>query len=283
MTGYRRRGTRVADMRAIIGASITARAIYEPLQSCPIDAPAEEMKLALEARDFDVAGVRQTRQGPVIGIVYRADLVVGTVRDYLRPLTPEHLLSDSTHLGELFLALRTVEQVFVLIGRHVEGIVTQADFNKPPVRVYLFGLVSLLEMHLSYWIRATYTESSWRSTLQANRVQEADRVLAERTARNDGSTLIDCLQFCDKRDLIVEQETVRNALGLGSKAAAKRFLRSAESLRNDLAHSQPTLVGRVSWPEMIELVTQIEEFVHGSDVQIETSAQAGAVLTPTLW
>lgn len=47
-----------------------------------------------------------------------------------------------------------------------KGIVTFADLNKPPVRVYLFGLVSLLEVHLRFWIRTAYSDGSWKRASQ---------------------------------------------------------------------------------------------------------------------
>ena len=61
ITGYRRRGTRLAELHAVLGSQITARVIFEPLQSCPANAPAWEMFRALGQRDFDVAGVSGKR------------------------------------------------------------------------------------------------------------------------------------------------------------------------------------------------------------------------------
>lgn len=41
-------------------------------------------------------------------------------------------------------------------------------------------------------------------------------------------------------------------------------------------------IGRASWADVIELVTQIEQLVRNSDEQIDRRAGAGAVLNPTL-
>lgn len=35
ITGYRRKGTRFSELRAVIGAGVQARSIFEPLQCCP--------------------------------------------------------------------------------------------------------------------------------------------------------------------------------------------------------------------------------------------------------
>jgi len=48
-TGYRRRGTRLVELRAVLGAGITARTVLEPLQSWPSDANAEERARVLSS------------------------------------------------------------------------------------------------------------------------------------------------------------------------------------------------------------------------------------------
>src|SRR5258706_16219777 len=156
ITGYRRTGTRLSELRSLLGAGITARAILEPLQSCPADVSAIEMANLLKQKDFDVAGVQSERGGRVIGLVTREALTRGTVRDHLTPISAEHLVSEATPLPGLLATLRDRPHAFVLVGAEVRGIVTRADLNKPPVRVYLFRLVSLLEIHLHFWNAATY-------------------------------------------------------------------------------------------------------------------------------
>ena len=104
LTGYRRRGTRIAEMRAIVGASITAGSICEPLQSCAFSAPVEVVRSQLAAREFDVAGVRADKDGPLLGVVYQAEMSSGTVGERMRMLSAQTLVADSTPLGELLAA-----------------------------------------------------------------------------------------------------------------------------------------------------------------------------------
>ena len=80
----------------------------------------------------------------------------GCVKDHLQTIRPDDLISDSTELADLFKVLGIRPSVFVLAGSAVTGIVTRADLNKPPLRIYLFGLISLLEMHLLYWVRSEF-------------------------------------------------------------------------------------------------------------------------------
>ena len=77
VTGYRRRGTRLTELHAVLGCQITAHVIFEPLMSCPSDALADEMCRILKHRDFDVAGVQSHEAGPIIGFVRRSSLKNG--------------------------------------------------------------------------------------------------------------------------------------------------------------------------------------------------------------
>ena len=133
ITGYRRRGTRLSELRDLLGAGITAHAILEPLRSCREDADSLEMRSLLELRDFDVAGVCNP-QGAVIGHVSRVDLVDGFVRDHTQAIKTDVLLSNGTPLPEVLSTLKRIPFAFVLIGAQVRGIVARTDINKPPVR-----------------------------------------------------------------------------------------------------------------------------------------------------
>jgi len=276
ITGYRRNGTRLAELRSLLGSGITARAILEPLQSCPAAAAADEMADILQRRSFDVAGVQSQRDGPVIGFVERETLKGGVVRHHIKPLTADQLISDATALPSVLSVLKARQHAFVLIGPSVEGIVTRTDLNKPPVRVYLFGLISLLEMHLGFWVKDGYGEDAWREKLKAGRLKAARKLQADRRKRHQEASLAECLQFCDKRDLVLVRNDLRGNMGFGATARARGLLQRAEDLRNVLAHSQQDLVQGSSWQEVIELVEWVETVVHTSDESVEQKIRNSA-------
>ena len=209
ITGYRRRGTRWRELKYLFEDGITAQAILEPLQSCPSEANAIDYARLLHGKDFDVAGVQEESGGAVIGFVFRDALKTGIVRSHLQKFTAECLISDSTPLANLLSVFRGKERVFVLMGQEVTGIITKADLHKPPVRVYLFGIISLLEMHLTYWIARSYPNDGWKQRLSGRRVARAEELLANRRSRGQQTELVDCLQFCDKRDLILASDDPR--------------------------------------------------------------------------
>ncbi len=276
ITGYRRKGTRLSELRSLIDAGITVHSILEPLQSRPADAPAQEMHRLLRARDFDIAGVQIKQDDPVIGFVMRESLTSGIVRDHMEPLSAEHLVSDGTPLPTVLSGLKARQSVFVLIGPTVTGIATRADLNKPPVRMYLFILVSLLEMHLAFWVRAEYPDDTWQGYVSSARLDAAKEVRKNREAVGQASDLSDCLQMGDKRDLVLRRGALCSDLGLVPKSQARSHLNEAERLRNLLAHGQQNLVEGSSWEDLIALVERLERIVHRSDDLVGERAAVAA-------
>lgn len=276
VTGYRRRGTRLADLQSLVSAGITASAVLEPLKSCLSRANALQIRDVLTNLDFDIAGVQDDPEGPIVGYVERQSLESGLVGEYIESISPPDLVSDSTPLGVLLAGFETRDWVFVLVGREVQAIITKADLNKPPARLYLFGLISLLEMHLGYWARQVYPGDEWIKELSPGRLISARKLLRNRRRRNHQIGLFECLQFCDKCDLVLASKEVRSSLGLGGLRNSRRALRRAEDLRNRLAHSQDDLAQGVSWPALIALVNWIEELTHTSDRVIEDRARRAA-------
>ena len=274
ITGYRRIGTRLHEIRALFEVGITAKAILEPLKSCPAFAEALEMKTILGRRDFDVAGVKESENGDFLGFVKKNKLNHGLVRDCLEKLAPENLISDSTPIPDLFLALRNKDFVLVIVSTKIAGIITRADLNKPPARIFLFSIVSMLEMHLTFWIREEYKNESWKGSLSKTRLKKTQDFFKERKRRNQEVDLLECTQFSDKRDLLLKSERLLNLFEIESKTQGKEFFKQAEDLRNSLAHSQKDLSEGSDWNALIDVVAWIEKLLALSDAEIEKHARA---------
>ncbi len=232
------------------------------------------MKESLRDRDFDLAGVKEPDPESSVTTYVRAkDLGPGEVRDYARQIASGLLVSADTPIGDLLVALKGKEQFFVLGGTGILGIVTRADLNKPPVRAYLFGLISLLEMHLDFWVGRFYAEEDVERTLSPNRLVEAKSVQKQKRSRNAGTELMRCLQFCDKRELLSREQQFLDSVGL-RKGGFRKLITSAEALRNDLAHSEPNLAAGSSWEKLIASVEEIASFLHNSDNVAEQPREA---------
>ncbi len=152
--------------------------------------------------------------------------------------------------------------VFVLDRNRVDGIVTRGDLQKAPVRMLLFGLITTLEMLLLSLVKESYPNDVWQGSLKLTRLDKAKALHAQRQSRNEAIELSDCLQFCDKTSLVLDKPDAWARL-CDSRGTAARVLRSAEALRDRLAHAQDIVSGS-SWPETIDLVGNIQTFLeHG--------------------
>jgi hypothetical protein len=144
----------------------------------------------------------------------------------------------------------------VVVLGEVGGIVTRGDLQKAPVRMWLFGLISLIEMQLLRIIREFFQIDSWQPLISPKRLEKAKSLLEERQRRNEGIDLADCIQFADKRDIVLKNDKLRHLLEIKSKEEGKQLFENLENLRNDLAHAQDIITG--NWPRIVELAKESE-------------------------
>lgn len=253
--------SRSHDLRSLFEDSITIEYVAETLKAFPGETDAEVVLAWMEERDFDVVGIEAT--GAICGYVERTTLSegkFGKCGDYQRVFHPQELIAISTPLIKLLPILQQMPRLFVLEGNQVSGIVTCGDLQKAPVRMLLFGLITLVEMNLLRLVHRYYPQDSWQSRLKPSRLEAAQKLWQESQARNEATDLVDYLQFCDKRDLLLHQTELIQQLGLKSKRAGESFLRAAEQLRNRLAHAQDLVKGS-SWAELIALAAELEQLL----------------------
>jgi len=272
VTGYRRHGTRLRDFNDSLGSKIRVSEIAESLRSCPAMALSEDVVHLLEVRDFDIAGVRTSEDSPVLGFVRREDLKSGLVQNHVQDIDEQRVVMSDMILPHLLERLGSISFVFVLSGDGITGILTLADLNKPIVRAYLFGLISLLEIHMGYWASIEYPGETWRDALSSKRMAAAARKQEERKRRGQHLGLFQCLEFGDKKILIAKSKQLRQMLNLGSRNKTDDLLGDAENLRNSLAHSQYDLSGHGSWSNLIALVQKIQAVISTSDAAVEARA-----------
>ena len=267
-TGIRRNGTTFEEIQNIFIDSITTRYIYEPLACCSINDSPHEVKHTLEKRDFDLLGVINNEQKK-IGFVEKEKLNHNEISASITEFHLDYVISESTPLSELFKILKTKNSVFVLNGDEINGIVTRADINKPVVRIYLFGVISLFEMNLNYWIKASYENDEWKGCLKGNRIEDAHKILEERKGNNLDLELLECLQFCDKREILKRNDGFLTKFEFESKAKFERLLKNVEKIRNELAHSQNSIIDNLKWDDFVNCIQQMQLFLEKSEKEIE--------------
>ena len=244
-------------LRDIFEHSLAARDLAEPLASFDDIRAVEDVLAFMKQKDFDVVGVR--RNGRIAGYAERSLLHCGVPGDNLFEFENAVVFNDVEPITEVLRRLGKAPRIFVDTRDHVWGIITPGDLQKAPMRMCLFGLISLLEMQLLRLIRHVYPDDKWRSMLSPDRFEKVKDTYEDRRRRNEGTDLADCLQFADKKTIIAKSEGLHVQLGFESCQEAKSQLKNLEDLRNDLAHSQDILAGR--WPEIVQLASKVEELI----------------------
>ncbi|HEY5719512.1 MAG TPA: HD domain-containing protein [Gammaproteobacteria bacterium] len=233
--------------------AFTAEEIAEPLPSFDAAQPAAVTRAALGAGT--VAGVR--RGGHIDGYVLAEDLQAGACGDHARPFHAGQLLAADAPLADVIHVLTRHEHGFVEVFGQVAGVVTRDDIQKPVVRMWLFGIITLTEMTLTELIRARFAGDSWSGHLSESRLHKAGALHAERTRVGQACTLLDCLQLGDKARIALEDPELVALFGFESRGAAKRVIRELESLRNHLAHAQDIVTHH--WAQIARLAQRISE------------------------
>ncbi len=267
-TKISRKGTTFGELQNIFIDNITTKFIYEPLACCKINDNAFEVKRTLDVKDFDTLGVVDKNQNK-IGYIIHQELIDGEISNYVRQFEPQILISDSTPISDLLDILYEKEYVYVLEKNSIEGIVTRADINKPIVRIYLFGIISLFELHLNYWINKNNAENEWLKKLTENRIIAAQEIYKQRKGNNSQLTILECIQICDKKSILLKTETFLESFEY-SKTRFKDLLENSESIRNELAHSQNSIIANLNWKEFVSTISELKEFLNKSEKIIRT-------------
>jgi hypothetical protein len=246
------------NLRELFEQNISVRHIAEPLTSFDHELPASTVFSFMKQHEYDVVGVR--RDGLVIGYVDQAPHAAGdSLSKLVIPFSPINLVDDTTPLLDALSLMRQSPRLFVRVLGQVGGIVTHGDLQKAPVRMWLFGLISLVEMQLLRLIREAYPDDAWEQLIMPTRLRQAKRVLADRQQRNAAIDLADCLQLCDKREIILGSEVLLDVVGFADKEQGKTLLTELEQLRNNLAHAQDIVTGY--WPKIVDIADQAESLL----------------------
>jgi hypothetical protein len=228
--------------------------VAEALCSFDAERPAWAVREFLEERDFDLVGVR--RQGLVAGYAVREELFDGTLGDYRHDFVADDLVTDGASLAETIRSLDVNGRCFVSRLGQVDSVVTFGDLEKPPVRMWLFGMVTMLEMAISRQLRTEYEGESWGEALTPERLGRARELRDERHRRGREGDLLDCVQFADKATILLKKKGRAEALGFASRRKAGEAFAALQSLRNSLAHTQEII--STDWRAVVKLSSSLE-------------------------
>jgi hypothetical protein len=203
-----------------------------------------------------LAVVGVCRDGRVAGFAEREGLGTGPFGDAAKEFAPATLLADSAPLSAAVRALATEPRAFVTALGGVAGVVTRDDLQKPPGRMWLFGMVTIIELRYTRLIAEHCPGERWREYLSEGRLKKADELMAERRRRHRSVGLLDCLQLSDKGQIVARNEEIRSRTIFASRRQAEEGIRLLEGLRNNLAHAQDIV--SADWDAIVQLSGHVD-------------------------
>ncbi|MBM4761050.1 hypothetical protein [Bacillus sp. B15-48] len=256
------RKSKYQTLKTIYETNLTVDSIAEELLVCEINDSVEEIKRELTARNYDLIGVIE--ENHVIGYVEKGKLQSGTIRDYVTPIQTRDIIAHSTPLIEFLHIFKDRKRIFVLEKNEVTQLVTAADLQKPPVRILIFGYITLLEMNLGELIHQRIPNNGWQSFISESRVEKAMNLLEERKAKDEDINLVECLQISDKLQIIKKDPFLKEHFQLPSNKEWKRISNDLRDLRDKIAHSNALGID-MTWKEIIELIEKCEQLLEASE------------------
>jgi len=207
-----------------------------------------------------VVGIRES--GFVNGYVRRDDLAPGqSGGEVARAFASGQVLAADASLDDVVAVLTRFEYCFVLVMDGIAGVISRKDIEKPVVRMWLFGLITILEINMGELIRVKLGDS-WHQYCSKARLTKARELQAERLKLSPRVDLLDCLQITDKAKIIFLSSENLQEYGFSSKSMADKVSRELEYLRNHLAHGQP--IAEENWPQIVRLAHNLERVVSNS-------------------
>jgi hypothetical protein len=125
--------------------------------------------------------------------------------------------------------------------------------------MWLFGLITLIEMRFLDLIELRFQDEGWQKYLSNQRLEKAVALQVERQRRNQDPRLLDCLQFSDKAQILVRDETLRSQIGFASRRRGDETIKNLEKLRNNLAHAQDIVT--LDWETIVGLSENLETVI----------------------
>jgi hypothetical protein len=204
-----------------------------------------------------IVGVRS--EGEAIGYLLHGEWGEGG-RQGVRDIDRRQRVPLDAPLTDVIHVLTHFEWCFVELDGAVVGVIGRGHIEKPIVRMWLFGIIILIEMHVVNLIRLKWPAERWAPLVSEGRLEKARQLQDERARRGLPADLLDCLQFADKLQIAVRDPSFLESAGFGSLGAAKKVIKEIEALRNNLAHGQD--VTSHDWPQIARLARRVQQ-LHG--------------------
>jgi predicted transcriptional regulator len=269
---------RLDDVVAILDTGLTATSIASPIASSApqSDRKTREVRNYMKKNSFDRAAIAQSSS--IVGYVNVNELDVFPGDDpiglHSRPFEPDLLVSDGTPLPIVLQRMQNQTAIFVVGSDGINGIITPADLEKQCMRVYLFGLVSLLEQKLCRAMEELSFETVQSAIPDGPAQARFERDFHQKTMAGEELAPIYYTTLGTKRDLVLSAEKYWKPLGSTKRETAQK-LSSVLSLRNALDHVNLLSGSISSWSSLCEAVQNVTGIIR----DLETALTQGKAVS----
>lgn len=242
------------SLRRVFLEGFSARDLAEPLASFDLTTETDAVGRFIEGRMQPVVGLRV--DGLVTSYVECEKLDRRPLQEQAVALASANVVKTSAPFQDIIEILN--EHAFLLViglGQPI-GTIVREDLQKAPMRMWLFGMVTLFEMKLTGSLRGFYSNDSWTELVSEARMEKAQQLQAERLRRNKAIDLIDCLQLGDKGQLFSRSTELRERYWDVSRRRIESVVKKFEGLRNNLAHSQDIITE--NWDSIVQLSESLD-------------------------
>jgi hypothetical protein len=231
--------------------AFTAADIAVPLPVFDAATPEPALADLMRQNHYHLAGLLG-HSGRVIEVV-----AIAADSTLVRQPTSQHATVNSdTPLVKIVELLDSTPALLVTAFGAPSGYIIPACMHKPPARMWLFGILTLLELRASIAVERLYGHDSWRDLISPARLAKAEELHAERTRIGQPCLLVDCLQISDKSDILARTPASTEVFGM-SRRQFKNSMQSMLALRNSLAHAQDFIPQQ--WPIVVMLARTLDE------------------------
>jgi len=232
--------------------------IAEPLQSYDENRSTAEVREFMILQSVEVIGV--SVDGVISGYLLQSDEGAGKCRENMRTFVRDQVVEVTAPLTEIVQILTRHKNCFLSLHGSVVAVVTRGDIQKPIGRMWLFGMITIIEMNLTERLANAWPGEAWTGLISAGRLEKAKKLMDERHRRGQHCNLEDCLQFSDKAQILMQLPDQLADFGFKTKTAAKKTIKELESLRNNLAHSQDIVTH--DWAGIARMSRSLQELVN---------------------
>ncbi len=244
-------------MRKLFTEGFTVLDIAEPLRSFDHERSAGVVKSFMSKNKLEVIGIRKC--GEIAGYVNRADLRSGRCGAGMNPFDEASVVDESASLAFVIECLARCDYCFAKMLGAIGAVVTRNDIEKPPVRMWLFGMITIVEIYLNNSIESRYPNLSWKKELSPGRLKKAQDLYWERKRRKEPALLMNCLQLNDKAHILLKDPEMRRDFGVGSKREGEATIKAFVKLRNHLAHSEKIISH--NWDAIVDMSRRLDRIM----------------------